>query len=122
MSRAPRRRATASRIRRHDESLGTGRRKEGRKEGRSDALERKRERRMDDFLSFRRMITPVLLQVMFVVASALAIAAGVALVALPGKHHRSSDVLAGLALIVLGPLVVRLYCELLIVVFRINET
>ena len=36
--------------------------------------------------------------------------------------YGASGVCAGLSVIVIGPFVVRLYCEFLIVVFRINET
>jgi hypothetical protein len=77
---------------------------------------------MSDFMSFRWMLTPVLIQVMFVLGSLAAIAAGFVAVGNGAAHHNSARVGAGIALILLGPIIVRLYAELLIVVFRINDS
>jgi len=67
-----------------------------------------------EFLSFRKMITPVIIQVIFwlgVVGSVL-----VGLGAVFGGRG-----LYGLGLIVVGPIVVRIECELLIIMFRIHD-
>ncbi len=77
---------------------------------------------MSDFMAFRWMLTPVLIQVMFVVGSLAAIAAGLVVVGHGAAHHHSGQVGAGIALVLLGPIAVRLYAELLIVVFRINDS
>ena len=71
---------------------------------------------MEDFFTFRRMITPVLIQILFWL--------GVILVVLTGGYMivAEGETLAGLALVILGPLGVRVYCELLILLFRMNET
>ena len=74
---------------------------------------------MGDFLTFRRMVTPILIQVVYWIVTVVMIVGGlVVLVAAPGGTERA----LGLAVLVLGPLVVRVYAEVLLVVFRINET
>jgi Domain of unknown function (DUF4282) len=47
---------------------------------------------------------------------------GVVVIAIGAKHGRGSQLFVGLGIVVLGPLVLRIYAEVLIVVFRINET
>ncbi len=69
---------------------------------------------MEDFLSFRRMITPIIIQIVFWI--------GVIVCVLVGLGILTYSAVAGLLVILLGPLVVRLYCELMIVIFRISET
>ena len=74
---------------------------------------------MGDFLTFRRMVTPILIQVVYWIATVVVIVGGlVVLVAAPEGTERA----LGLAVLVLGPLVVRVYAEVLLVVFRINDT
>jgi hypothetical protein len=69
---------------------------------------------MKDFLAFRTMVTPVIIQIVFWVGVASCVIAGIFLLA-AGKVQ-------GLLVILLGPLAVRIYCEILIIFFRINET
>lgn len=77
---------------------------------------------MDDFLSFRRMITPFIIQVVYIVATLFVFVSGLAVIILGLNDDNSSEVLAGVGTSLLGPVVLRLYCEILIVVFRMNET
>ena len=80
--------------------------------------------KMDDFLSFRLMITPVIIQILFWV--------GVILSFLIGGLFLFSSLSAGesallgtwysLAIMLGGPVVARVCAELLIVFFRINES
>ncbi len=82
---------------------------------------------MKDFFSFRRMITPYIIMVIFWLAIiALVIGLAGASVGVLASSRSSSAVL-GLCLIwpiglPLGILVIRIYCELLILFFRMNET
>jgi hypothetical protein len=46
----------------------------------------------------------------------------VAVVLLSGIVTMFQSALAGLGLIIFGPLLVRIYCELMIVMFKINES
>jgi hypothetical protein len=77
-----------------------------------------------DFFTFDKMITPTIIQVVFWVLTVVTVIMGIAGI-VSGANSSfggGSQVLAGLLLLVLGPLVVRVYCEILIVVFRIHRT
>lgn len=69
---------------------------------------------MDDFIRFKRMITPILIQIIFWL--------GVAVTIIGGLVTLTNDVVTGLGIIIFGPLLLRLYAEILIIVFRMNET
>jgi hypothetical protein len=70
---------------------------------------------MKDFLTFKKMITPIIIQVLFWIGVAATVISG--FVSLFG-----GDILMGLGAIILGPIVVRLWTEILIVLFKINDT
>jgi hypothetical protein len=68
-----------------------------------------------DFLMFRRMIIPILIRILFVVALfACVIGFVVNLV--------ESNIGAALGFLIIGPLVARIYSELIILLFVINDT
>ena len=73
---------------------------------------------MRDFLTFDRMITPVLIQVVFIIGSGLMVIGGLFAA---GAARDSSGVWAGLAVAILGPFLLRIYSEIVIVVFKIHE-
>lgn len=77
---------------------------------------------MGDFWAFRTMVTPVIIQILFWVGVIVCIIAGVAMIASGDLYFGERMPLKGVLLIIFGPLVVRIYCEILIVFFRINET
>ena len=79
---------------------------------------------MWDFLTFRKMLTPVLIQILFWLSLAACIAVGTAQIILGLANLVQRPELVGLGLLILlvGPFVVRVYCEWLIVLFRINDT
>ena len=69
---------------------------------------------MGEYLTFRKMITPVFIQVIFwVVVAAIVIAALVQIA--------NDSAVGGILLLLLGPLGARIYAEILIVIFRIND-
>ena len=70
---------------------------------------------MKDFLTFRRMLSPILLQIVFW-------AGLVACVVTAVTDFWDHAWLQGLLVLVLGPILVRVVAELLILFFRINET
>jgi len=73
---------------------------------------------MGDFLRFETMITPILIQAIFWIGSVISLIAGV-VIALNSDSAGGFGI--ALAVFVLGPIVMRLYSEILIVVFRIND-
>lgn len=79
---------------------------------------------MQDFIKFRKMITPLIIQILFWVGVAGTVIA--ALVMMGSSFGRygggAGTFLGGLIFLVVGPVMVRIYCELLILFFRMNET
>ena len=75
-----------------------------------------------DFLSFRKMITPIIIQILFWLGVIIAIIFGIVSIVYGVVRSDVPTLLYGLLVLILGPLVVRIYCEILILFFRINET
>jgi len=68
---------------------------------------------VQDYIQFRKMITPIIIQVVFWIVVALCL--------IGGLIQLTQSPLAGIALILFGPVVARIYAELLIVLFEINN-
>ncbi len=77
---------------------------------------------MKDFFAFRSMVTPFIIQIIFWLGLLVCLGVAIFLIAFGVKLHDYTDVYKGLAILLLGPLGVRIYCEILIIFFRINET
>jgi len=73
---------------------------------------------MGDFLRFEVMITPILIQIVFWLAVIVCIVAGIMIIV---TGEDAANRAGGVALLVLGPIVARIYAEILIVLFRIND-
>jgi hypothetical protein len=71
---------------------------------------------MNDFLSFRKMITPIFIQFIFWIFVVLMVISG-----LVTMFQGGMGILTGLLVIIIGPFVARIYCELLIIMFRIYD-
>jgi len=76
---------------------------------------------VNDFFSFRTMITPVIIQLIFWIGVALCIIFGIGAMFV-GSRYGGGNPAYGLLILIGGPVVVRIYCEILIIFFRINET
>ena len=76
-----------------------------------------------DFLLFRRMITPVVVQAIFWLGVIASIAVGGLFVisSLQAGQSATFGVLYGCLILVGGPIALRIVCELLMVLFRIHE-
>jgi uncharacterized integral membrane protein len=70
---------------------------------------------MNEFLKFQKMIAPIIIQVLFWIAI-------VVNVIFAFITMFSTDFWLGLVILILGPIIIRLYFELLIVIFKIYET
>jgi hypothetical protein len=80
---------------------------------------------MKDFWAFRTMVTPVIIQILFWIGAMLCLVIGALMVFYGANHFQEGQgqyLWKGVLLFVLGPLGVRIYCEILIIFFRINET
>lgn len=71
---------------------------------------------MDDFLSFRKFITPMFIQIIFWVFVGMAVIAGLTAMLKGGMM-----ILGGPIMIAIGVFLARIYCELLILLFRIYD-
>ncbi|MDH7514375.1 MAG: DUF4282 domain-containing protein [Bacteroidota bacterium] len=71
---------------------------------------------MNEFWSFEKMITPTIIKILFWIGIVLCVIIGI-LVMTKGDIL----ILGGLLIIILGPIVWRVYCELLMVIFSIND-
>jgi hypothetical protein len=71
---------------------------------------------MNEFLSFRKMITPAIIQIIFWIGILAVLIAGIMQMLLGGI-----GLLTGLVTWVVGAVMVRIYCELLILMFRIYD-
>ncbi|TVQ33148.1 MAG: DUF4282 domain-containing protein [Phycisphaeraceae bacterium] len=77
---------------------------------------------MKEFLSFRTMITPRIIQILFLFFVALVVLSGLIQIIAGLANNSLRLAFSGLMMIVVGPILVRIYCELLIVIFRIYDT
>lgn len=79
---------------------------------------------MEDYLTFRKMITPIIIQILFWIGAVGSVLWALFLIfsGATTSYGGGGLVLTGLVMLFLGPIIVRIYCELLILIFRINET
>jgi GYF domain 2/Domain of unknown function (DUF4282) len=73
-----------------------------------------------DYLVFRRMIVPIIIQGLFWLGVVICMFAGLGVAGL--ADNKVAGALAGFLVLVVGSLLARICCELIIVFFRINET
>jgi hypothetical protein len=74
--------------------------------------------KMGDFFRFETMITPILIQILFWLAALACVIAGIIIMV---AANDTAARIGGLLLLIFGPIGVRIYAEILIVVFRIND-
>lgn len=78
---------------------------------------------LNKFFNFDEMVTPVIIKIIYWIGVALVVLSGlVSIIAGIGSHFGGGiQVLGGLLMIVIGPLFVRIWCELMIVLFEIHK-
>jgi len=77
---------------------------------------------VSDFLSFRRMLTPLIIQVLFWIGVGVCAFAGLIIFVAGVSNNEAGGALLGLLILILGPFAVRIWCELCMLFFRMNET
>jgi len=77
---------------------------------------------MQDFIKFRRMITPYLVEVTFVIFTLLLVLAGAAELGVAALHSDKQLAVVGFLTMFVAPVVLRLWLEVVVVFFRMNET
>lgn len=74
---------------------------------------------MRDFIRFKKFLTPGFIQVLFWIEVVLALAGGVAILLIFPQN--TGAIFGALFIMLTGPILARVNCELLIVIFRIHE-
>ena len=75
----------------------------------------------NDYLKFNKMITPVIIQALFWLFAALCVIIGLVAFLAGAVNNSLGDAVLGLLVIILGPVLVRIYAELLLVIFKIHD-
>lgn len=68
----------------------------------------------NEFIKFKQFVTPILIQVLFWIGVVGSVIGGIAAMI-------KGNFASGLAAIILGPLFVRIWCELIIVLFQLEK-
>ena len=78
---------------------------------------------MNEYLAFRKMITPAIIQILFWIGVVICVISGIAGIAAGASADIGGGkmVFTGFLTLILGPIFVRVYCELIIVMFRILD-
>lgn len=74
-----------------------------------------------EFFAFRQMVTPIVIQVLFWLGIVVVVVVGVIMM-IGAFQFGAAFFFGGLGYLILGPILVRIYCELLIIFFRMNDT
>jgi hypothetical protein len=80
---------------------------------------------VEDFLKFRKMLTPIIIQILFWIGVAVCVIAGIIEIASGANAPYGGGgglVFMGIMLLLLGPILVRVFCEILVVLFSIHDT
>jgi hypothetical protein len=77
-----------------------------------------------EFTSFNKMITPTIIKIIFWIGVVGSVLFGVIQIGsgIASPYGGGLLVFSGLVLIIVGPLVTRVYCELLILLFKMHES
>lgn len=76
------------------------------------------------FLNFDKMITPAIIKIIFYIGTAISvlISLGIIIKGMDTYYGGGFMVFIGIISLVLSPLIIRIYCELLIIIFKIHES
>ena len=76
------------------------------------------------FFSFDKMITPAIIKIIFIIGIIFTTLSGLGFIisGIGAYYGGGIRVFSGLIILILGPILVRVYCELMIVVFKIHES
>ncbi|MEK4803203.1 MULTISPECIES: DUF4282 domain-containing protein [Oceanobacillus] len=79
---------------------------------------------MKNFISFNKMITPTIIKVLFWVGVGFSIILGLLqiIAGFDSYFGGGYQIFMGILTIILGPIFTRVYCELLILFFKMHET
>jgi hypothetical protein len=76
-----------------------------------------------EYLTFKKMITPLMIQIVFWIMFALVVLGGLYRIfkGIDASRGGSGMIIEGIVYLLLGPIVIRIYCEILMIIFSIND-
>ncbi|MCL7748027.1 DUF4282 domain-containing protein [Halalkalibacter alkaliphilus] len=79
---------------------------------------------MNQYLNFDKMITPAIIKIIFWIGVAVSVITGLIMIisGAASPWGGGLQVISGLFVMFLGPLVTRIYCELLILFFKMQQS
>ena len=77
---------------------------------------------MKEFLNFNQMITGDIIKYVYWALAGITVLFGIITVLLSLFAGEFGGVISGVIVTVLGPILIRIYCELMIILFKIHET
>jgi len=78
---------------------------------------------MDRFFSFDKMLTPTIIKILFWIGLVFVGLTGLVFIISGLNTYAGGFItLSGIGILVVGPIFVKVYCELLIVMFKMHET
>jgi len=77
---------------------------------------------MLDFLTFRKFYTPLFIQILFWIGLGVCVIEGIATIASAGRFGSGLGIINGILVLAVGPIAVRVLCELLMAVFGIHDS
>ncbi|TDX43620.1 DUF4282 domain-containing protein [Orenia marismortui] len=79
---------------------------------------------MNEYLKFKKMISPIIIQAIFWIGVVVSILVGLGTMisGFSSPYGGGMTVFMGLMILVVGPLSVRIYCEMLILFFKLNDS
>ncbi len=76
---------------------------------------------MRDYLLFRKFVTPIVIELLFWLGVGLCVANGIATIAFSASRGGGYGIFTGILTLIVGPILVRVACELIMAVFGIHE-
>lgn len=77
---------------------------------------------MKDFFAFRKMITPTVIRVLYIIGIIILLVIGIVDIAQGASDGDFKAIAMGVTVMILGPIGLRIYMEILIVMFMINDS
>ncbi len=77
---------------------------------------------MRDYLLFRKFVTPIVIELLFWLGAGLCVVEGIAMIAFSaGRGGNGLGIFTGILTLLVGPVFVRVACELIMAIFGIHE-
>jgi len=77
---------------------------------------------MGEFLSFRKLYTPIFIQILFWIGVGVCVIEGIGTIITAATFRSGLGIVNGLLILGVGPIAVRVLCELLVAVFGIHDS